>query len=348
MKRPAPTSPRETFEALARYDKDEGLEVWLDGFDFTAVTPHQVYYSVLGRLPENARVAAMPPGYDARRHYTEVLHSEEFQKNLIAHVLRAFPEKTRLFFVHVPKCAGSDLGSHLMQRHGDAYLGQMDQNPVHLLPSLLPWRLQIIMSGIAQRDTLAVVGHIGLNWLLGERLLRHGDTVFSVVRDPIDMAVSKVNYTLTLLARDGGQRVPPILDWIDKLKLHAHADGLPQDPAALQALARQLLRDEKVTPRNNLCRFLGRGDAQSALDLCASANIELTTVSRYDRWLSARWGIPASQRINESHRFLHREALSAGDMDYLRDLTAEDRVFHDRIESRLVASGQLSIFGASL
>ena len=345
---PAPQSPRELLLALRGYDKDKGLDEFLSRFDFSHVTPHQVYFSVLGRLPESARVAAMPPDYDPREQLKHMLLSSEFQGNLILHVLRAFPEKKRLFFVHVPKCAGSDLGSHLMQLYKGGYMGQLDQNPVNLLPSLLPWRLQIIVTEMQAQSTMAVVGHIGLNWLLNERLLRFGDTVFSVVRDPIDMAISKVNYTLTLLARDFSTRNPVILDWIERLQLGEHASSLPTDPAELKRLALLLLRDRKVTPDNNLCRFLGRGTAESALDLCASSNVELTTVTRYDAWLKARWGIGASRRVNESNKYLSRDDLGADDWAYLHELTREDQQLYARIDRALDQAAALSLPGSAL
>lgn len=345
---PAPQSPRELLLALRNYDQTEGLDAFLDGFDFTGVTSHQIYFSVLGRLPESAHVAAMPLGYDPREHLKAALLSSEFQSGLIMHVLRAFPEKKRVVFVHVPKCAGSDLASHLMQRYGEVYLGQLDQSPIHVPPQNLPWRLQMLTSNLHRHDSIAVIGHIGLNWLLSEQLLRFGDTAFTVVRDPIDMAISKVNYVLTLMQRDPSARTPLVLEWIRRFNLDRYSNGLPSERAELKPLALGMLRDTRIVPRDNLCAFLGRGDAQTALDFCASANIELTTVSRYESWLRQRWGIAASARINESDKVLTRADLQSDDRDYLHAITLQDQVFYQCVDERIAASKQSSIFGAAL
>ncbi|MDP3858101.1 MAG: hypothetical protein Q8Q73_10135 [Stagnimonas sp.] len=345
---PAPSSPRELLQALVRYDRASGLEHFLDRFDFTGVRPHQIYYSVLGRLPESARVATMPSDYDPRRHLRETLLSPEFQSGLLARVLAAFPEKHRLFFVHVPKCAGSDLGSHLMQRYDGAYLGQLDQNPLHLLPELLPWRLQILMAGLARHDTLALVGHFSLAWLLDEHLLRYGDTAFSVLRDPVDIAISKANYVLTSICRSDDAPAPDVRGWIEQFGLRAYAGGGVQDPAELQAATLRLLRDPRLAVGNTLCRFLGRGDADSALDLCAAADLELTTVSRYPAWLHQRWGVADSRRLNESRKFLDRTSLSSADLDYLNQINDQDLRLYQRVERRLQEQGGLSVTGAAL
>ena len=344
----APQSPRELLLSLKHYDDEKGLDAFLARFDFAGVSPHQVYASVLGRLPESAQVAATPADYNPRQHLKQMLLSSEFQSGLIAHLLRAFPEKKRLVFVHVPKCAGSDLASHLMRRYEGSFLGQLDQDPLHIAPERLPWRLQMLMVNLHRRDTIAVTGHIGLHWLLSERLLRFGDVSFTVIRDPIEMAVSKVNYVLTLMQRDLSSRTPLVMEWIRRFNLQRYSEGLPTDMQALKQIALAMLRDTKIVPQENICSFLGSGTARSALDLCASANIELTTVSRYEAWLKARWGIDKSERVNESNKILTRADLGAGDMDYLGQLRQDDMQFYQRIDTRIAASGRLSIFGAEV
>lgn len=345
---PAPQSPRELLLALKHYDDEKGLDAFLERFDFAGVSPHQVYASVLGRLPESAQVAATPADYDPRQHLKQMLLSSEFQSGLIMHLLRAFPEKQRLVFVHVPKCAGSDLASHLMRRYEGAFIGQLDQDPLHIAPERLPWRLQMLIANLHRHDTIAVTGHIGLHWLLSEKLLRFGDVSFTVIRDPVDMAVSKVNYVLTLMQRDPSSRTPLVMEWIRRFNLQRYSEGLPTDAEALKQIALTMLRDTKIVPQENICSFLGSGTARSALDLCASANIELTTVSRYDAWLKLRWGIERSERVNESNKILTRTDLTSDDLGYLGHLRQEDLQFYQRIDARIAASGRLSIFGAEV
>src|SRR5436305_1147926 len=105
---PMPRTTRELFElfALARPGDLPGL---LDRLDFSGVIPHQVYQLVHERAPERLDLFVRPDGYDARKHMEAALLSAEFQEKVLQHLLNAFPEKSRNVFIHVPKCAGTDL-----------------------------------------------------------------------------------------------------------------------------------------------------------------------------------------------------------------------------------------------
>jgi hypothetical protein len=344
LPQPWPAHHRQWLEQVASYDDSAGEDAFLGRYDFTDVTPHRIYSSLLARLPESALAAAMPDDYSPREHVRQVLRSAEFQHHLIERVLGAFPEKRRLLFVHVPKCAGSDLASHLMRAH--PYMGQMDQESIFVPAEKLLWRLQLLMSALAGRDTIAVLGHIGLSWLLSRQLVRHDDAVFSIVREPLEMAISKVNFVMTLLLSQQADPPPYLQAWMRQLGLERVPDALSEADARRYAI--QLLQDPMVVPPDNLCRFLGRGDAESALDLCASSNIELTTVTRYPQWLQQRWGIASTTRLNESRKFVTRADLSASELDYLHGITQQDRLFYQRVESRLASSGRISVLGTQL
>ena len=111
----APRNPRELFLLFRHYDREATLQGLLDGIDFAGVDPLQVYYSVHRRSPDRLR-GALTQGYSAKKHFGAALCSGEFQSRVIAHVLNAFSEKKRTLFVHIPKCAGSDLSHHLVPR----------------------------------------------------------------------------------------------------------------------------------------------------------------------------------------------------------------------------------------
>lgn len=345
---PAPRTPHELLTAFASYDEQRGIAAFLERFDFSGVTPHQVYYSVLGRLPESAQAARMPPGYDARRHMHDAIASPEFQRNFIGTVLHSFPEKQRVFFVHVPKCAGTDLATHLMERHADVCLEQKMLRPAYMPGHEARPQLQRLMSKLPQSQQIVIMGHFALDGFLSKGLIRFGDVAFSVVRDPISMALSVVNYALTLMELEPQDRPLVALGFIKAINLRMDTHGLPTDPAARKRLALQLLHDPKVVPANNLCNFLGRGDAASAFELCAAANIELTTVSRYQAWLQQRWGVGKSDHANASRKYLSLADLGADDLAYLHERSREDQRLYERIDSQLTASGQLSLFGAQL
>lgn len=329
---------------LGEHLNGQGTDAFLDRFDYQGVTPHQTYAVGLGRLPESAHVAVMPTDYKPREQLTAMLRSREFQSELIQRVVRALPEKRRLFFVHVPKCAGTDLAAYLMRDF--AHLAQRDQDPNHIPNATLPAHLQAFMQRVMAREELVVMGHIGLNWIVTERLLRYGDASFSIVREPVSMAISKVNYVLTQLLGRGDNPPAHFPAWMEMLGLQDFPQVMDDTEAKACALA--LLHNEKVVPHNNICRFLGRDTADSAFDLCAATNIELTTVTRYEAWLQQRWGIAGSARANESRKYLTRADLAAADLEYIRGITREDQIFYARVEQALVTSGKASIFGAAL
>lgn len=341
---PLPREHRALLLSLLDYDEAGGLEGFLDRFDYSGVQPRQVYSLVLGRMPEALRVAKLPADYCARSHFAEMLHSDEFQNDLILRICRAFPEKRRLLFVHVPKCAGTDLGQYLQRDF--AHIEQRDQDVVHVPKDVLLARLKAIVTRITQGNEIAIVGHIGLNWLMVERMVRFDDAVFSIVRDPIDMAISKVNYVLTLLVERDQYKPLFIRRWMDLLGIDDYP--IDVDLATGREYARSLLLNPKVVPHNNICRFLGRDDVESTLDLCAGSDIELTTVSRYKPWLQARWGIASDSRANESRKFLSRSDLTEAELAHLTAITQKDRVLYEHIESRLAALGTLSLRGSQL
>lgn len=341
--RPLPRDFRQLLLAFAKTG-DLSFDAFLDRFDYTGVTPHQLYATALSRLPESARVAVPAADYAARQQLGDMLRSPEFQGGLMARVARAFPEKQRLIFVHVPKCAGTDLAAHLMA--GFPHLAQRDQDAAHVPYEQLPSRFQELMTAFSRSDKLVLMGHIGLDWVTREQLMRHGDVAFSVIRDPVGMALSKVNYVLTQLLGRGDQPPSHFGPWMESLGLAGFPQALGDDEAREEA--RRFLRDPKIVPDNVICRFLGRGDSASALDLCASCDIELTTASRYPQWLRQRWGINSQSRLNPSRPYLRREELTASDLQHIDEITREDARFYTQVDDQLKHTNRTALSGVAL
>jgi hypothetical protein len=156
----APRSARETLQLLSLLDPDQGLDALLDQIDWSAVTPQQICYAILDRLPQSAELTAPAEGYSGLQHARAALKSAEFQNNIVKRTLEAFPEKTRLLFVHVPKCAGTDLTEHLRTHYLWLSKGLGEANwtsPTQLLAHL---RQFVIDAQFA--DTVFVSGHFRL------------------------------------------------------------------------------------------------------------------------------------------------------------------------------------------
>lgn len=344
MRLPAPRSTRELFELLRLYDGTKGLDPLLDHIDFTDVRPLQIYSTVLGRLPESLETAIPRSGYSARQQLKNALLNEEFQKDVLVKFLSAFPEKRRLLFVHIPKCAGSDLTVNLQTTCPYLSHRLTDRNWIPMDKFL--GEVRKLSVDLAFSDKIFVHGHITLSWYLNNKLLRYGDHVFAVLRDPVDRIISQINYILTRFSADPEISSPDTRDWLRVLE----RDRLPRAGSALdvQTLAGELLRNRQISHSNVLCQYLGNNDAQSALKLCAISDIELTTMEHYEKWLLARWGFNQSIRQNASKKFVALTDFSDDDRDYLQTMTNEDRIIFDAVAARLEEKNAHSIRGSHL
>jgi len=119
----------------------------------------------------------------ARDYLNDLLHSPRFQRNILAYILRAFPEKRRLMFVHIPKCAGSDMSMHLASRFPSLEQRLMEASATdkdQLFQALSEFVREIVFS-----DSIFLRGHIPLDYYADAQLIRPADRIFTIVRDPI-------------------------------------------------------------------------------------------------------------------------------------------------------------------
>ena len=103
----APRDLRGLIEAFALLDDQAGGYDLLSRFDLEQITPRQAHYMVFGSTNSPPTARDVADRYSARDDINDLLHSEAFQTNLIPLILKAFAEKQRIIFVHVPKCAGT-------------------------------------------------------------------------------------------------------------------------------------------------------------------------------------------------------------------------------------------------
>jgi len=181
--------------------------------------------------------------------------------------------------------------------------------------------------------------------VLNQRLLRQGDEVFTIVRDPADMVVSQVNYVLTKLGDSAGQQTPVGPDIRRYLRVLGLERFEPdQSSSTLLELARRILHDPGLVPDNQLCRSLGLAraeahtSAQAAYDNLIIANVEITDTQRYARWLQSKFGIVSKTRRNVSRAVLSRDTLTPADVDYIESIVTEDRKVYARIQAALARS----------
>lgn len=341
----APRTPRELFRLLAGYpEAGDDLARLFDRVDLAGVTPAQVHHAAFQRAPPRFR-NAWADRYDAKAGFVGALASPEFRARAIELFLGAFPEKPRLFFIHVPKCAGTDLRAKLLPGFASLQhsLASQAWTPDHDLFAALGTAAGAVDAG----KEILVFGHIELNRYVAMAGTRAADRIFTVIRDPVEIAISQANYAVTVLVDDPEAKVPHTSENLRKLGI----ERLPPDlsPEQLKQLALRAFLDSKITQPNLICSYLagfGKGHAEAVRNI-VTHNIEVTDTAHYNRWLKERWGIDSATRHNASRPFLTRADLEPY-RDHLARLTGEDHQVFELISWALTKAGTVSIGGLEL
>ena len=341
---PAPVNVRQMLLAFALYDPARGLNSLLDRIDFDAVTRRQIYYAVLGRGPENAKMAVDGANYASRPHLAKTLQTEEFQTRIRELVLNAFPEKRRLIFVHIAKCAGTDLLNTLQRQY--PYLHHHLALPNIVDKPALFEALRDFATVIALSDAIAISGHVPLRWYVDRKLIRFEDDLFATVREPRELLYSYISFILTRIVTHRGVKRADTTGWLGSIGLtDIEADP---SPGYLAELGGQLLRARPVTTPNMICANLGRGTMESAIEGIVTTDIELTDTTRYSSWRRQKFGYEPKKRVNPSQALFTPETASAADRALVEEMAAEDMPLYEMIMQHLAAGEGLSIRGRVL
>ena len=233
--------------------------------------------------------------YDAFGHYVTAIRSVEFRERILTNLLQAFTEKRRLLFIHIPKCAGTDLSATLASRYPAVtdWLQSPNSGPEEYYGTL-----RTVVSELDVSDTVVLQGHFSLGWMLAERLLRVVDQIFTIVRDPVERTLSGANYVLRTLLSDSQAERVDTRGWLDQLGI----ERIPADPSAQfqKDLLKKILHNEEITPRNLMCKCLGGDLVSLALEQIVISNIEIATIETYNHWLRERWQLDSSARLNQA------------------------------------------------
>jgi hypothetical protein len=239
------------------------------------------------------------------------------QATIIEAILRAHVEKRRFLFVHIPKCAGTDLSVILSARHPSIHHTVTD--PAWLPPDRLEAKVAEIEAAMEQSPTVLVHGHVRLSWIVDEQLYRpgEGDRLFTVIREPVSLILSQVNYITGKILDDPTGEAVDTSGWMRTLGITDATDFEPVE------LAMRVLTS-RVVHRECLCSVLGDGTALSAIDLVKRSGIEITAIDRYAEWLKERWGITSKSRHNMSRRIITQEVTASSVLESARALCVED------------------------
>jgi hypothetical protein len=109
---PAPRNIRDTFQLLANSDGSADVRQLFVGLSWRSDFVYQIYEALLNRSPGSSAIIRAQSSLDPADLASNALQSAEFQNNIIEIILNAYPEKRRLFHIHVPKSAEPIYGTH--------------------------------------------------------------------------------------------------------------------------------------------------------------------------------------------------------------------------------------------
>jgi hypothetical protein len=334
---PAPTDLNGLFRIFGLYDPRFGLYPLLCRLDFSKSKDRNFAYPGLVEHAAARQSAAPWSEPAARNHLNDLLQSPGFQQNVLVNALRAFPDKRRLLFVHIPKCAGSDLSFHLAARFPS--IEQRLSSVEATDKDLFFQALADLAHEIDFSDRIFVRGHISLDYYADNDLIRPQDQTFTIVRDPIEVALSQVNYVITKiqLSIDSGVLEKDTEAWLRLIGLQALPSEITPDIVA--DYSRKILYNTAIVEPNSMCRWLGGGDAKTVIARLARHKVEVTDTDRYNSWLRERWGISAFTRQNQSIKYISLAACGHQDLVYLNKLSPEDLKLYGIIQQVLSSSG---------
>ena len=347
MRTRLPRTQPELFTLLGHLTMERGLDGLLDLVDFTGVTPADTYRAVYGRPPDHIETAIAAPDYDPRSYFKQTLLSQEFRQRLLPNFLTAFPQQGRDVFIHVPKCAGTDLILSLSNRH--LPLPKMLEIDGWVSDDEFLYAVAGLARAVPFHDRIFVHGHMELGHYIASAGLRSGDRIFTTIRDPLDLMLSQANYAVGRLCQDPTGRdadTAELLRWLD-------IPRLPNDVSLreLKDLATRVLLDPRIAQPNRACSYLGRnmlGTYRVAMENIVVHNVEITTTRHYERWLAERWDIGESQRSNRSRTILTRNEGRLLYADVLTSAMAEDQKLYDVVTWSLAQTGAASVTGMEI
>ncbi len=326
------------------YQPTAGLTPVLNKLNLTDSDISGMFGLVLGLDPEPSLGPAAPHNSPSE-YLRKILESEEFQRDVVRLILNAYPEKRRLIHIHIPKCAGTHLRARLEVRYPT--VSRALEAAIWTPKMLFFETLHQIATSIPFADEIFVHGHTSISWYLKNKLCRPDDFAFAVVRNPLEIIVSQVNYVVTRFLEDPAFIDPDTAEWSGLLSLAPKE--LDRSAEGLVSLARRILREPSLLTRNPLCEYLGEGSFKSALCAISQSNIEITDLPRYDSWFEQKFGIPAGIRENVSKKILKISELEFEEIRLLQNLVDDqDKELFEMISAALDRSEALSVRGAEL
>ncbi len=281
------------------------------------------YEEILGRSPE-AAVFAQETIADPGRRIAELLCCAEFMSLHDIVLQKEFSHLSREFFLHVPKSGGTTTFWALASDERFC--------PIHLFPGFdNGWftnRLEYLRETVVrllnpQAQYVIGFGHPAVSRVLENNLKRGWDNVFTILRDPIETALSWVNYVLTQLSIDPGH--PDVVSWRNILELPEETFSL--DRHTVLELAPKII--ERIVPGDPACNILGVAPRLgSVIETASVLGLKIIRFDQVDDYIRYR-GVGACKRMNVSERLIEMSDLNQPTRLKIYDKNAEDLKLYD-------------------
>jgi hypothetical protein len=356
MLRPLPIKQRDVFDLIVAQGRQPSFQALLRSVEMKSADPRALTFVMLGRWPTEPELTALPTPYQPKLHLRHLLQSPEFRQTFVRRLLDAFPDRRRLLFVRIPRSAGAHVlataaNRHPIMPHGIADAPDMSlQGLLDALGEAL-YRFNSASTAFLESPRLKPLfaptqpdqaSADILHWALTPPPFRSGDTLFTVVREPRSLLLSRVNALLSALQGLSDYDPETVAQW--RLRLGnvpaATAIGNWKD------IGRQVL--QSLTLSNPICEALGEGTAEQAFVACRCCGIELVDLTRCTDWIRTAFSNEPPAPLNVSQPLLAAEDLRPDDRAHLDALLTEDLVFYDRYASRIDPTQVSSLNGANL
>jgi hypothetical protein len=284
------------------------------------------YRSFLKRDPETAAVATRPFGSLADELRAVTL-SPEFKRNFGVLVPDEFPHLQRDLFIHIPKTGGTSV--YLTAEQDPRFVVLRSPFPDHT--EIADWKEYYCEAAnrlFSPARFLFIKLHLTAHDVFNFRLLRPQDRIYTIVRNPVFLMVSAINYILTSLAISVGQPNPPVsvLDIRRALGFEVDQDvGTDIDePLILNVL-------DGCLWENPMCNFLGAADADTAYDNIRKLGIQVYDITALEDFFRERNWKPV--RENKSREFVTIDCLSTRILHQIHAMTYEDLKLYERLNT---------------
>lgn len=286
-----------------------------------------VYQACLGRLPE-LETGLIEWSYDSRyeraAHIAACLTCTEFRTNFADIVTRALPDARRIFFVHIPRTAGTSVQMLFERTDAGAVWHDSYADDVWFARKLatvdtdaLAFMVRLLAQLADPSSPLLLLGHVPISVLLSRGLIRAGDEVFTLVRAPDEIVRSNVSYIVDRVTSTS--QAPDASDW--RLWLAEIGCALDSSNQVSASGVRAIIRSERFAREyaNPLTRYLSIDDRPETVPgVLNLVNGQALTIRTLPDFLSVKFGTTAALPMENRSESGAHGLLADDDLRFIR------------------------------